>query len=120
MKQESKKFFGGMLLGAIVGGAITLLDKETRKTVFANVKKTGSNVTYYIKNPQVVVDQVKDGASRLRTTVEQVSEDISFIAEKVEQLKEVTPAVTDLVKDTQEAFSCDKKEFETETGNKPF
>lgn len=120
MKDESKRFFRGVFFGAMVGGAITLLDKETRSTVVGNVKRAGSNMAYYIKNPNVVVDQVKDTINHIKSTIEQVSDDVSFIAEKVEELKEMTPAVTEIVKDTQEAFHHTSDDIETETENKPF
>lgn len=120
MKQESKRFFGGVILGAIVGGAITLLDKETRKAVFEGAKDTSENISYYIKNPNILVEQVKETTHKLRSTVAQVSDDVSFIAEKVEELKEMTPAVAEIVKDTQESFMKGKNEMDTELGNKPF
>lgn len=108
---STKKFWQGVLLGALAGGAMSLLDRETRKSVVEGCKKTTSDISYYMKHPNEVVEQVKEASSQLRNTIEQVSDDVSFIAEKVEELREVTPAVTGIVKDTKEAFTKDEHEL---------
>lgn len=101
---NTNRFWKGMLLGALAGGAISLLDKETRQAVVEGIKKGKEEVTYFITHPNEVAEQVRSKTQALRNTVEQVSEDVSFIAEKVEELKEVTPAVVGIVNDTKEAF----------------
>lgn len=101
---STKRFWKGILLGAIAGGAVTLLDNETRKSVLERCKKNVEEVSFYIKHPDEAVDQVKEKTQKLRSAVEQVSEDVSFIADKVEELKEVTPAIAGMVKETKDAF----------------
>lgn len=101
---STKKFWQGMLIGAIAGGAVSLFHRETRQAVMENCKKGARTVSYYAKHPGELSDQILETAQSLRHTVEQVSEDVSFIAEKVEELKEVGPSVKGLVKDTKEAF----------------
>lgn len=101
---NTNKFWKGILLGALAGGAISLLDKETRQAVAEGVKKGTKEVSYCITHPAEIAEKVREKAQELRNTVEQVSEDVSFIAEKVEELREVTPAVASIVNDTKEAF----------------
>lgn len=102
------KFWKGIFLGALAGGAISLLDQETRKSVVDGCKKGVKEISYYATHPTEVAQQVKERTNKLRATVEQVSEDVSFIAEKVEELKEVTPSVVGIVKETKEVFSDDE------------
>jgi gas vesicle protein len=102
------KFLKGMLWGALAGGAISLLDKETRHALKENCQKTTRSVSHFIKNPDEFTNQVKETALKLKTTVEEIGEDISFIASKVEELKETTPQVTRMLKETKDTFS--KKE----------
>lgn len=111
---SSRKFWKGILLGAIAGGAISLLDRETRQTVLANCQETGSKVAHYVKHPQEAVRCVKDSTRRIRTTIEDMSEEISFIAEKVEELREITPQVTDIIKDTKEVLLDDHSDEKTD------
>lgn len=97
-------FWKGVFLGAVAGGALSLLDKTTRQSVAATCKKTTNQVSFYVKNPGVAVDQVREVTNKMKSTFEQVSEDVSFITEKVEELKEGTPQVARLFGDTKEAF----------------
>jgi gas vesicle protein len=102
---KKNHFWRGMLLGALAGGAISLLDKQTREVMKENVQKTTTKVTYIMKNPREITDKVKETAEKLKTTVKQVSEDISYITDKVEELREIIPHVTDILKETKETFS---------------
>ncbi|WP_428910982.1 YtxH domain-containing protein [Niallia sp. Krafla_26] len=98
------KFWKGVVLGAIAGGAISLFDRETRKNVIDYCQKTTGKVTYYAKHPQEAANQLKESTRKIRRTIEDVSEEVSFIAEKIDELKETTPKVSDFVKETKDAF----------------
>lgn len=100
-------FWKGVIYGAIAGGALSLIDKNTRQAVIANCKKATNEVSFYVKNPGEAVSQVKEMTNKIKSTVEQVNEDISFIAGKVEELSEGSPTV---VEDTKHAFIEDEKD----------
>lgn len=99
------KFWKGIAWGAIAGGALSLLNKETRQAVTASCKTATGNISYVMKNPGKISDQVKTTANKLRMAVEDVTEDLTYIADKVEELRSVTPQVTDILKETKEAFT---------------
>lgn len=101
-------FWKGVLYGALAGGALSLLDKDTRETVASGCKKATKEVTHYVKNPGEAIDRAKEMSNQIKTAIEQVSEEVSFIAEKVDELKETTPYVAGLVEDTKEAFIEEK------------
>jgi gas vesicle protein len=101
---SSKKFWMGMLLGAIAGGAVTLLEKSTRQAVKEDFSKVSSEVAYVIKNPNEFIEDLKETANKVRITVEQVTEDVAFITEKVEEIKDVPPQITELVRGTKESL----------------
>lgn len=107
---NSNKFWSYVFMGAIAGGAISLLDRETRKSVVDGCKKGIGEIKYYATHPTEVVEQAIEKTNKIRATVEQVSEDVAFIAEKVEELKEATPPVIGMVKETKEAFLEDEGE----------
>jgi len=102
---RKNQFWKGMLIGAIAGGAISLLDKQTREAMKENVQKTSSKVAYIVRNPGEISEKVKGTAAKIKTTFDQVSEDISYITDKVEELKELTPQVTDILKETKDTFT---------------
>ncbi|MBP2241843.1 gas vesicle protein [Cytobacillus eiseniae] len=97
-------FWKGVILGAVAGGALSLLDKSTRQTVASNCKKTTSEISYYVKHPNVVVNQIKEVSSKIKNTVEQVTSEVAFIADRVEELQDGTPDVFGLVEKTKDAF----------------
>jgi gas vesicle protein len=107
-----KKFWKGMLWGALAGGAISLLDKETRAAMKENCQKCAKSASHLIKNPGEFTDQVKETANKLKTTVEEIGEDISFIASKVEELRETTPQVTRMLKETKDTFTKNKDDLD--------
>lgn len=108
---QKNQFWRGMILGAIAGGAISLLDKQTREVMTEKVQNTTAKVSYVFKNPGEITDKVKETAEKLKQTVKQVSEDISYITDKVEELRELTPQVTDMIKDTKDTFTKSEEEL---------
>ncbi|WP_280158130.1 YtxH domain-containing protein [Priestia megaterium] len=101
---KRNKLVEGIVIGAIIGGAVSLFDKETRSSVIQGSKKLKDKTTTLIQHPELVTDTVKEKYETIRTTIEQVSEDVSFVAGKVEKLKETTPQVMEIVNNTKEAF----------------
>ena len=61
---SKSKFWKGVLFGAIAGGALSLLDRDTRKTVVAGCQKTTDKITYYVKHPQEAVDSLKESTMK--------------------------------------------------------
>lgn len=102
---SSRKFWIGMAVGALAGGAVSLLDRTTRQVVKEDLKKATGTVTYIAKHPNEFIDEVKETVNKVKTTVQQVSEDVSFITEKVEEIKEVPPKVAELVQESKETLS---------------
>jgi gas vesicle protein len=100
-------FLKGIVYGAIAGGALSLLDKQTRQAMKVNVKKAYSQVSYVVRHPGEITENVKETADKIRNTIEQVSEDISYIAGKVDELRELTPQVKERVMETKSTFFDD-------------
>ncbi|RBP06132.1 hypothetical protein [Rossellomorea aquimaris] len=110
----SNKFFKGVLLGAVAGGLLSLLDKTTRQEMGTSLKNSGNYLSTYSKNPQRLVESSKEVYEKLRTTADQVSRDIHFISEKVDEIKGMTPQVKEIIEETKETFE-DSSEAYKET-----
>ncbi|WP_338753342.1 hypothetical protein [Bacillus sp. FJAT-52991] len=100
------KFVAGVVIGAVVGGAISLTDRKTREEMNA----CGKRVCELVKNREQLVDSSKDIINLAKETYEQVNEDIGFIRDKVSSLKELTPQVKELVGETKTTFLPDEEE----------
>jgi gas vesicle protein len=107
-KMVKNLFFKGIVYGAIAGGALSLLDNQTRQAMKVNVKKAYGQVSYVVRHPGEITENVKEAAEKFRNTIEQVSEDISYITGKVDELRELTPQVKDIVKETKSTFYNDE------------
>ena len=112
--QKSNKLWLGILGGAAAGFAISLLDKNTRKTVMTGGQKMITNVKSMAKDPNSVVENVKEMSSKIRTNIDQIGQDVSFISEKVDEMKEMPPQVAGVIKETKEVL-VDKKSSDSST-----
>jgi hypothetical protein len=100
----TSKFWKAMVWGALAGGAVSLLNKETRTAVVDGAKKTSNNLTYAVKNPREITNSIREAAKKIQTTVEQMNDDIVYIAGKVDELRSTTPQLVGILKETKEAF----------------
>ncbi|WP_335871028.1 YtxH domain-containing protein [Bacillus sp. 2205SS5-2] len=109
----------GMVYGAIIGGAISMLDRNTREGVVDGTKKSGKQIKHYSKNPKQMSDYMKDLYDKFKTTADQLNEDVKFVNEKFETLRnEVTPQVKEVLEETknnlQESQESYKEVFQDE------
>jgi gas vesicle protein len=101
---NTNKFWTGVLAGAIAGGLISLLDRDTRQAVGEKYGKVAKNISYGFTHPKEIATTVIEKTKEFKETASQISEDISFITKKIDEIRELTPEVTGLVKETKEAF----------------
>ncbi|MCM3759082.1 YtxH domain-containing protein [Sporosarcina aquimarina] len=102
-----------VLFGALLGGAVALLDRSTRNSVMGTSKKAANEISFYAKNPETLKQKLVDQKDKFQAAYEQLSGDVSYIKEQVEELKALTPQVKELVTDTKETFVDSKEEYET-------
>ena len=102
-----------ILIGAFVGGVVSLCDRGTRKQVMKKTESVISGITFYSKNPDLLKSKVQEKTEKYQSIYEQFSEDASYIKEKVDELKQLTPQVKELVVDTKDTFTESKDEYKT-------
>lgn len=90
----------GVLVGAIVGGALSLFDKQTRVSFETCMKKTGNTVKHTVKHPKETYQQVSLKTEEWKETATSLKQDVDFIINRVNELKKLTPQVTGLVQET--------------------
>ncbi|MEH7226219.1 YtxH domain-containing protein [Bacillus sp. JJ1566] len=102
---KRNKMVEGMVIGAVLGAAISLFDKETREQFLHTSKRVSRKAADVMKNPQGYTELVKERFNAVRTTVEQVAEDVRIVTSKVNEIVETTPAIVEAVKETKDAIS---------------
>ncbi|WP_226669967.1 YtxH domain-containing protein [Metabacillus litoralis] len=101
---KENKLLTGMLIGALVGAAVSLMDKHTREEVINSGKNVTERLNKYVKDPTSFTNDVKLKIDDMKDAVQEVSEDVSFLNEKVKELKETTPQVLNMLQETKDRF----------------
>lgn len=65
-----KKFYTGVIVGALLGGFITLFDEDAKQYVKKSIKKSGETLRSYTKNPTEAIERAKRCASTVQKTVD--------------------------------------------------
>ncbi|MGM9929032.1 MAG: YtxH domain-containing protein [Bacillus sp. (in: firmicutes)] len=107
---KKNKLLQGILIGALAGAAISMLDRSTRESVIACSKKRYQQVKEIVENPEIITEQVKETSDKIRTTFETISEEVAFITEQVDVLKDLPKQVATTVKEAKDVFEEDKGE----------
>ncbi|UJL47294.1 YtxH domain-containing protein [Virgibacillus sp. NKC19-16] len=97
---SKRKLFLGVVTGAVVGGLVTLFDRETRHYAKNKLTTVKSGTTYMVKNPSETVhnmrvalnklnDNLSSGSSNLMNALEQVEGSLEKVSTKSESKKEL-------------------------------
>ena len=99
------KLIPAVLLGALVGAAISMLDKNTRQHTMETSKKIKDTVTYYAQNRDELVQLVETKVDQAQSVYASTQENLSSFMTKVEDVKALPETIMSLVTETKEAFS---------------
>ncbi|OEH91327.1 YtxH domain-containing protein [Bacillus solimangrovi] len=100
-KKGQNKLIHGMLIGAVVGAAVTLFDRDTRDYTVTRLKKCGSTTWNCVKNPSQTVENVSNTVSSMQKRTKVLAEDATFFVEKFKEIAETTPEVVEAVRKTK-------------------
>ena len=99
------KLIPAVLLGALVGAAISMLDKNTRQHTMETSKKIKDTVTYYAQNRDELVQLVGTKVDQAQSLYASTQENLTSFMTKVEDVKSLPETIMSLVTETKEAFS---------------
>ncbi|MBH0231220.1 YtxH domain-containing protein [Halobacillus yeomjeoni] len=81
-----QKLLKGVLLGAFVGGAMMLLDKDTREYVGEKSKNAGSACKGYMQHPHEAIHSLRVNYEYLSNRINNGIEDLLQLLDKAEQM----------------------------------
>ena len=81
---KNNKMVMGVLIGALVGGLMTLLDKETRSTTMAQCKNAKTKTNYYVKHPSEAVKNARVACNQFNDTFNNSADSAINALEQVE------------------------------------
>jgi len=79
-----RTFWSGIIVGAIVGGAVSLFNRDARSYVKELSEQTADQVSYYAQNPTEAVDGVKNTVLFVTDTIERNSSGAMNTLDQVE------------------------------------
>ena len=110
---SESKFVKGVLCGAVLGGALTMLDRKTRDSVMNRSRMVRNEIKYYNKNRDELKKMIDQQVNKWQSVYNQFSSDAKYISQKVNEVKEITPQVKSLVSETKDTFSQSKEEYKS-------
>lgn len=84
------KLLTGMITGALVGTAISLLDKKTRVSTIQSLSECKTKVSKVVKDPEQTIKTFNEGISTLNGKLQTMTEDVVFVLDKVQQITKTT------------------------------
>lgn len=80
-----KTFWTGIITGAVIGGLVTLFDKDARIYVKKTCSQTKATTQYYFNHPSETVRKVRSGVQTLQTNLVKGAETAMNTLDKLEQ-----------------------------------
>ena len=92
-------------IGAIVGAAISMLDKTTREHTISSVKNAKDTVTYYAQNRGELENLITSKVEQMQAVYTKNQETINSLLSGIQESKALPETVVSMMNDTKEAFS---------------
>lgn len=92
-------------IGAVVGAAISMLDKKTREHTVDTAKKAKETVTYYAENRDELAALIESKVEQAQNLYGNVNETIQSLTQNGNDIKELPVTIQSMVADTIHAFS---------------
>lgn len=99
------KLLKSMLAGAIIGAALSMLDRKTREHTVNNIKRASETVQYYAAHRDELQQIIEQKVQQVQKLYETTQDNVSFIKDKIGEVKEIPVAVQDIVDETKTTFT---------------
>jgi len=94
-------FFKGVFFGALVGGALSLLHKETRRDVMNASKKTINQIKYVVTHPVETAEKIQYKVTNFVDSIEEISDDLKEINDRIHHIKTVPGTTRNMSKNVE-------------------
>jgi gas vesicle protein len=80
------KLWKGVFAGAVIGGALMLLDRDTREYVGSKSRSVGSSCKGYVTHPSEAIHSIRVNYEYLSSRINKSIEDLIEILNKAEEM----------------------------------
>mgnify|MGYP003498890989 FL=1 len=104
-EMAKSKLLPYVAIGALVGAAISMLDKSTRDHTISTVKNATSTVKYYAKNRGELENLIASKMEQVQTIYANNQEMLNSVLTTAQDAKVLPDTLLGMVNETKEAFS---------------
>ena len=94
-----------LVIGAVTGAAISMLDKYTREKTISSVKNAKDTVTYYAQNRGELENLIASKVEQVQTLYTNNQEMINSILSGAQDAKALPETLLGMINETKEAFT---------------
>ncbi|HWL24414.1 MAG TPA: YtxH domain-containing protein [Ureibacillus sp.] len=102
---SESKLVRSMIAGAIIGAAISMLDRKTREHTVNGLKRAKDTVQYYATHRDELQSMIEQKIQQVQKLYETTQDNVSFIKDKIGEVKEIPVAVQDIMEETKTTFT---------------
>lgn len=102
---SESKLVKSMIAGAVIGAAISLLDRKTREHTMNSLKKAKDTAQYYAAHRDELQQIIEEKMNQVQKLYATTQDNVGFIKDKIDEVKEIPVAVQDIVDETKTTFS---------------
>lgn len=99
------KLLKGIVIGAISGALISMIDKKTRNHTVECLLKAKDTISYYSQNRNELKEIIETQMTNVKQLYTKTTENINLIVETIESLKELPESVQNVVNNTKSAIT---------------
>ncbi|BDH63086.1 hypothetical protein MTP04_32160 [Lysinibacillus sp. PLM2] len=102
---SESKLLKSMVIGALVGAAVSMFDRKTREHTINNMKKAKDTVQYYVTHRDQLQQMIEEKIAQVQKLYETTQDNVSFIKDKLDEVREIPVAVQDIMDETKTTFT---------------
>lgn len=103
------KLWKGILIGAVVGGVVALVDKDTRTLVGEKTRSAGTKCQGYVKHPSEAIHNLRVSYESFSSQINKGVEDLLELLQKAESMLNTVGEINQEVKQQLKAVDDSKE-----------
>lgn len=102
---SESKLLKGIIIGAAVGGLVTMFDKKTREHTIQTFTKAKDTIVYYSKNSDELKELISNQIENVQELYSKTTNNINSIVGTIEDVKGLPESVQSFITNTKKVIS---------------
>lgn len=102
---SESKLLKSVLIGAIIGGTVSMFDRKTREHAIETSKKAKDLLIYYVDHREELQQFIEGKIDEVKNLYQNASKNVNTIISQIDEIKEIPENVQSLLDDTKNTFT---------------